>query len=75
MATLGDVQATVSELKDTLVAVDAKLKEVHTAVQALRDQLASAQGPVTQEQLDALAASLEDVKTETAAVVQDASDI
>lgn len=74
MATLDEVVSVVSSLKDSVVAIDARLDEVQVKIQELKDQV-GAGGPVTQEQLDSLHGMLSELKTHTEAVQQEAQDL
>ncbi|MBX9582443.1 MAG: hypothetical protein K2X87_19235 [Gemmataceae bacterium] len=70
MSTLSDLQSSISALSDTILAIDTKLDEVRSRIEAL-----VVGAPVSQEQLDALNASLEAVKSAAAAVLTEADDL
>lgn len=70
MSTLTEVQAEVTALTDTIVAIDTKLDEIRAFILSL-----SGGGVVTQEQLDALAASITSAKESAAAVLTETDSL
>jgi septal ring factor EnvC (AmiA/AmiB activator) len=70
MATIADVQAKVTTIGAAVHNINVKLDGVAAEIANLKDQLAAG-SPVTQEQLDALDASLQDVMTESSDVVSE----
>lgn len=70
MATLEEVQAEVSNLTQTISAIDTKLDEVRNFILSLQ-----AGTVVTQEQLDALAASITAAKDAAGAVLGEADTL
>lgn len=69
MASITDIQNSISDLMTTLVAIDTKLDEVKAKIDAL------VAGAVTQEQIDALSASVDGVKEEAAKVLTESTDL
>lgn len=70
MATLEEVTNEVATLTNTIVAIDTKLDEIRAFILSL-----SGGGVVTQEQLDALAASITSAKESAAAVLTEADQL
>lgn len=70
MSTLEEVQGEVTALTNTIVAIDTKLDEIRAFILSL-----SGGGVVTQEQLDALAASITSAKESAAAVLTEADQL
>lgn len=60
MANVNDVKQLVSDLNDETNTVAAKVDEQAKAIQALKDQVAQG-SPVTQQDLDAIAAGLQPI--------------
>jgi hypothetical protein len=69
MATLETIVDDVNAIKDGVAAVDLKLDDIRALVAALKA------GTVTQEQIDALAAKVAEVKVATAAIVAEAQGV
>lgn len=72
MATLDEVIAGLAVIEGSVAAVDVKLDAVKDEILALQAQV-GAGTPVTQEQLDALAASVEALKSHASAVADEAA--
>lgn len=69
MATLEEITASVDTVTTSIQAIDLKLDDVRALVAALKA------GQVSQEQIDALAAKVADLKSATAAVVGEVESI
>lgn len=70
MASISDITASVTAIVSSLSSLDLKLDEVKLKIDEL-----SVGSPVTQAQLDELAASLEGAKTQAAAVLAEGTSL
>lgn len=70
MATLADISASLTEIVGSLTALDLKLDEVKAKIDGLQVGV-----PVTQEQIDALASALSDIKVQAAKVLAEGTDL
>ena len=70
MSTLNDITSSVSEILTTLAALDLKLDDVKAKIDLL-----VVGTPVTQEQIDALAASLDAVKAQASKVLTESTEL
>jgi hypothetical protein len=69
MATLAQIVDDVNAIKEGVAAVDLKLDDIRALVAALKA------GTITQEELDALAAKIAEVKAATVAIVAEAQGV
>ncbi len=67
MATITDIQDSVGQLTATLTSIDVKLDEVKAFIETLKAGV-----PVTQEQIDALAAAVQGAKDSAASILTEA---
>lgn len=74
MATLQDVISLVSGIAETAGEIAEALAGIGADVAALKEQIAAG-SPISQEQLDSLAAALSDVAVELADVASTAQDL
>ena len=74
MATIADVQAKVATIGNAVHSINVKLDDVAIEIANLKAQVAAGQ-PVTQEQLDALDASLQAILTESGEVVAEVNTL
>jgi len=74
MATLADIQQSLTDLSTVVGSVNTDLDRVAAEIQSLKDQVAAG-GVITQEQLDALGQQVTDIKTAAQAVLAESQSL